>query len=531
MTTLTAPQLERPQDSARITPARLLRRRTQQTPDALALLDPPNRHSLIPSAPRRLSFGEADTAVEALAAYFVHLGLMPGDCVAVQLPNLIESPLTLLGAWRAGLTVAAIPMLWRGTEIARVCDMLEPVGLIGASAYAGERPAELLRDVAATRLSVRFVMGFGPDLPDGVSSLDDAVLDGPSTGFIPRANTGPSLVTFTARAGAALVPLFRHEDDLLLQGALSVMALSLDRHDVLLNAFPLTGPVGISAGLAPWLIGGTALVQHDPFDYNVLVRQILTNGATATALPGTVLDRFTADGIFADPQCKLRHVGRVWAAPKLAEHAGAAAPDDRGAFDLYPLGDLACLVERAREGADRGTLPLGTFEIVDGGDITTFLDTELTNGSESVAKDILIRGPLVPRGRASGAAARDADGFIKTGLHGEARNGRLFVSRDPELVYHGGFTIAASELDGLYQAFPEFLDAASFVLPDPVVGHRIFVAVVPAPSVPVSLDGLHRFLTERSVAPYKFPDKLLVVQEIPRSDDGAILRTKILREV
>ena len=543
MTTLAAPQHERPQDSARITPAGLLRRRAQQTPGALALLDPPNRRSLVPpasrlpsaaslpSAPRRLSYGDADAAVDALAAYFGHLGLMPGDCLAVQLPNLIESPLTLLGAWRAGLTVAAIPMLWRRTEIARVCDMLEPAGLVGMSTYGGDRPAELLRDVAATRLSVRFVMGFGPDLPDGVSSLDDAILDGPAPGFVPRANSGPALVTFTARASAALVPLVRHDDDLLLQGAMAVIALGLDRHDILLNAYPLTGPVGIAAGLAPWLIGGTALVQHDPFDYDVLVQQILSTDATATALPGTVLDRFTEDRIFADPQCTLRHVGRVWAAPKLAERAGSGAPEDRGAFDLYPLGDLACLIERAGNPADRGTLPSGAFEIADGRDVTAFVETALTNGTETSAKDLAVRGPLVPRGRAHGPAARDAEGFVKTGLHGEARNGRLLVSRDPELVYHGGFTIAASELDGLYQAFPEFLDAAAFVLPDPVVGDRIFAAVVPAPSVGVSLAALHDFLAERSVAPYKFPDKLLVVQEIPRDEAGAVLREAILKQV
>jgi len=155
----------------------------------------------------------------------------------------------------------------------------------------------------------------------------------------------------------------------------------------------------------------------------------------------------------------------------------------------------------------------------------------LTNGTESAARNISIRGPVVPRGRANGAVARDTEGFIKTGLLGEARKGRLLVSRDPDLVYNGGFTIAASELDGLYQAFPAFLDAASFVLPDPVVGDRIFAAVVPAPSVPVSLDGLHRFLAERSVAPYKFPDQLLVVQEIPRGDHGAVLRAEILRQV
>ncbi len=87
MTTLAAPALDRPQDEARITPSGLLRRRAQQTPDALALLDPPNRRALSPSAPRRLSYADTDAAVEALAAYFVHLGLASGDTVVVQLPE------------------------------------------------------------------------------------------------------------------------------------------------------------------------------------------------------------------------------------------------------------------------------------------------------------------------------------------------------------------------------------------------------------------------------------------------------------
>jgi hypothetical protein len=130
----------------------------------------------------------------------------------------------LLAAWRAGLSVAAVPMLWRATELARVCEMIEPAGLLGTSSYAGARPASLLRDVAARRLSIRFVMGFGPDLPDGVSSLDDAILDGPGPGFVSRANPGPALITFTARAGEPLVPIFRQQQDVLLQGAMNVMA-------------------------------------------------------------------------------------------------------------------------------------------------------------------------------------------------------------------------------------------------------------------------------------------------------------------
>lgn len=530
MTTLAAPELDRPKDNARITPAGLLRRRAQQTPGALALLDPPNRRALNPSAPRRLSYAETDDAVEALAAYFIHLGLTPGDTIVVQLPNLIEAPLTFLAAWRAGLTVAAIPMLWCGTEIARVCDMLEPAALIGISRYAGEQPAELLRDVAATRLSVRFVMAFGQNLPDGVTSLDDAILDGASSDVMARTNPGPALVTFTARPGAPLIPLFREEDDILLQGAMAVMALSLGRHDILLNAYPLTGPVGIAAGLAPWLIGGTALVQHDPFDDRVLVEQILSTGATVTALPGTVLDGLAADGVLAKSECSLRHVGRVWSVPKLADRAGSGRTEDGATFDLYPLGDLASLIVRVTGQSGRGTVPLGAFRIDDGSETTEFLETALSDDGDPLGPELLVRGAVVPRSRANGPVAPDPNGFVRTGLHGLDRGGRITVTRDPELVYHGGFTLAASELDGLYQAFSGFLDAACFVLPDPVVGDRIFAAVVPAPSVPVSLEALHLFLAERSVAPYKFPDKLLVVPEIPR-EGRTVLREEILRQV
>ncbi|MEZ5873632.1 MAG: hypothetical protein R3D30_01995 [Hyphomicrobiales bacterium] len=47
----------------------------------------------------------------------------------------------------------------------------------------------------------------------------------------------------------------------------------------------------------------------------------------------------------------------------------------------------------------------------------------------------------------------------------------------------------------------------------------------------MSLEALHRFLMERGVAPYKFPDKLLVVRDIPRDASGRILRDAILAQI
>jgi mycobactin salicyl-AMP ligase len=266
------------------------------------------------------------------------------------------------------------------------------------------------------------------------------------------------------------------------------------------------------------------------------VQQLLTTGATVTALPDTVFDRMTEERIFADPQCVLRHVGRVWSVPKLGERATTDLPPDRGGFDLYPLGDLACLIETDKPALKRGTVPAGVFQIADGEEVTSFIETSLLAGPQPDTKEIAVRGPLVPQRRpAEGAMgdpdAKDQHGFVKTGLFGETNSDRIRVSRDAELIYHGGFTIAASELDGLYQAFLRFLDAACFTLPDPVLGDRIFAAIVPNPSMPVSLAALCNFLEERNVAPYKFPEKLLIVRSIPRDAQGRIQRDQILKQI
>ena len=69
------------------------------------------------------------------------------------------------------------------------------------------------------------------------------------------------------------------------------------------------------------------------------------------------------------------------------------------------------------------------------------------------------------------------------------------------------------------------------MLPDAIVGDRIFAAIVPRPGEPLSLEALHQFLEKRQIAPYKFPDKLLVVKQIPRDADGRLLREEILRQV
>ena len=124
--------------------------------------------------------------------------------------------------------------------------------------------------------------------------------------------TGPALVTFTARAGAPFVAVERSEEELLAQGAMTVLALDLDGGDVILNPYPLTGPAGLALGLMPWLVSGATLAQHHPFDYGTFVEQVFSTGATVTALPAPVLAQLATDGVPQAPQFRLRRAGAVW---------------------------------------------------------------------------------------------------------------------------------------------------------------------------------------------------------------------------
>jgi acyl-CoA synthetase (AMP-forming)/AMP-acid ligase II len=283
----------------------------------------------------------------------------------------------------------------------------------------------------------------------------------------------------------------------------------------------------------PWLISGATLAQHHPFDYRVFVEQLVTTGATATALPSPILAELAKDEVLCSPECRLRRLGAVWSMPELAE----PPPPFYGAapllFDLYPLGDLASVVLRRESRANPASLPLGKIHLEEDGDDAVFVETKL-GARRDRDSELMLRGPVVPHGLPGGPLGFDQDGFVGTGLCGtvDSTHGtRLLLRGDPELLHHGGVSIAACEFDELYRSFPGFLDAACFVLPDPIIGDRVFAAIMPRPGEAISLEALHRFLEERQVAPYKFPDKLLVVKQIPRDIEGRLLREQILQQV
>jgi non-ribosomal peptide synthetase component E (peptide arylation enzyme) len=83
------------------------------TPDAVAVVDPPNRGGLAPGEPQRLTYAELKTAADRLARALLQAGAGKDDVVMVQLPNVVELVVVYLACARIGAVLSPVPMQFR----------------------------------------------------------------------------------------------------------------------------------------------------------------------------------------------------------------------------------------------------------------------------------------------------------------------------------------------------------------------------------------------------------------------------------
>ena len=87
----------------------LFKRAATRRPDAMALLDAPDRERVSDGAPRALTYRQADRVVSAIAGRLRRMGLHTDAIVAIQMASTVENVLTILGVLRAGLIAMRFP--------------------------------------------------------------------------------------------------------------------------------------------------------------------------------------------------------------------------------------------------------------------------------------------------------------------------------------------------------------------------------------------------------------------------------------
>ena len=147
--------------------------------------------------------------------------------------------------------------------------------------------------------------------------------------------------------------------------------------------------------------------------------------------------------------------------------------------------------------------------------------------------ELTFRGPSVIRSYLSdehSATAFTSDGFCRSGDlgHVETIAGRRCYVVDGRLkdqISRGGEKVMAAELELLLHDHPEVREVAAIGVPDPALGERICVVVVPEdPGVdPEELrKRLVEHLDQRDVAKFKWPERLVLVDELPKTGVGKV---------
>jgi len=154
---------------------------------------------------------------------------------------------------------------------------------------------------------------------------------------------------------------------------------------------------------------------------------------------------------------------------------------------------------------------------------------------------LLTRGPYTPRGyyRADEHNTRSftPDGWYRSGdICRMTPEGNLIVEgRDKDMINRGGEKISAEEVENLVYRLPGVSQVAAVAMPDPVLGERVCVYVVPAPGTVLTLEEIRRSMEGAGIAAFKLPEHLVLTGELPATKVGKIdkkaLRADIARRL
>jgi acyl-CoA synthetase (AMP-forming)/AMP-acid ligase II len=145
--------------------------------------------------------------------------------------------------------------------------------------------------------------------------------------------------------------------------------------------------------------------------------------------------------------------------------------------------------------------------------------------------EIWIRGPQVMQGYLNKpeatAAAIETDGWLRTGDIGYADEAGYFyiVDRVKELIKYKGYQVAPAELEAVLISHPAIADAAVIPSPDEEAGEvpKAFVTLKDV----ITPEEIMAFVAKR-VAPYKKIRRVEIIDQIPKSPAGKILRRVLI---
>jgi long-chain acyl-CoA synthetase len=502
-----------------------------------------------------VTYGGIDRLSAAFAAWLQAAGLVKGDRIALMLPNVLQYPVAMFGAHRAGLVVVNTNPLYAAEEL------LHQMKDSGAKAIVVlEKFAHVVQQILPeTQLKHVVVTGVGDLLPRPKGALVDLVLryvkrdvpawripgalrmravlaahEGKSPTHVALAHSDLAFLQYTGgTTGVAKGAMLSHGNMVanVLQAEAWFSQIALD-NATFYFALPLYHIFSLTANCLLCLRrGGVGILVPNPRDFRGFVKLLQTYPPNCflgvntlfNALMNTPgFDRIDFSRLAATVGGGMAVQANV--ANKWLEKTGGPLSQGWGLTETSPVVAVCRLKDREFTGAVG--LPVPSTEV-------TSRDDDGNDLGLNASGEICVRGPQVMLGYWNRpdetAKVMLPDGWLRTGDIGRIDDaGFVYLEdRKKDMIIVSGFKVFPNEVEDMCARHPGVFECAAIGVPDEKSGEAVTLYVVRKDQA-LTAEELIAYM-RKHVTSYKVPKHVHFRDELPKSNVGKILR-RALRE-
>ncbi|MFJ2282011.1 long-chain-fatty-acid--CoA ligase FadD2 [Pseudomonas sp. NPDC087803] len=509
-----------------------------------------------------LTYAELERYSAAFAGYLqAHTDLVPGDRIAVQMPNVLQYPIAVFGALRAGLIVVNTNPLYTAREMRHQFKDSGARALVYLNMF-GQKVQEVLPDTDIQYLIEAKMGDLMPtakgwlintvvskvkkmvpaySLPQAISfksalrlgrglgikplkvALDDiAVLQytGGTTGLAKGAMlTHGNLVANMQQVRACLAQLGPDGQPLLREG-----------QEVMVAPLPLYHIYAFTANCMCMMVSGNHNVLiTNPRDIAGFIKELKNWRFSALLGLNTLFVALMEHPDFKTldfSSLKLTNSGGTALVKATAERweqiTGCRITEGYGLTETSPVACTNPYGDQSR---------LGTVGLPVPGTLLKVINDEGVEQPMGERGELCIKGPQIMKGYwhkpEATAEVLDAEGWFKSGdiavidSDGFVR----IVDRKKDMIIVSGFNVYPNEIEDVVMAHPKVANCAVIGVPDERSGEAVKLFVV-ARETGVSLEELKAYCKENFTA-YKVPKHIVLRESLPMTPVGKILRREL----
>ena len=493
------------------------------------------QRSLVVEGDAVLTRQEAWTQSLRLAAFFRARGLVSGDVISFQLPNWSETVVIALAARMLGLAINPIPPIYRESELTYILQdcgsklLLAPVSFRNYDyrAMLGKIRADVpaladivyLRGDAGAELSWDAALATAPLVEAELPKIDPAAV---------------MMVMYTSGTTGRPKGVLHTHNSYGYKARQMGEFWGIGEADVVFMPSPVTHISGAFWTFDISWLQGPSTVLVDVWKPDEAIELIERNRCTVSGGATPFLQQLMSAATQSPgalSSLRTFFCGGTTVSPDLIKKASATFPD--------------CLFFRAYGSTEMPTAAMGirdrAFALQGAetdGEIVAPVEIKIVDDSDHVVADgaegeILARGPELFAGymhAEDNASAFDAEGFFRMGDLGQRVHGNFLVitGRKKDIIIRSGENISPKEVEDILLTHPAVEDVAIVAMPHAVTGEIGCAFLIPKAGQTIDMPEIQRHLAASGLARQKFPEHLVLTDELPRVSSGKI-KKDILR--